>query len=142
MKIILDKKDNLILDKHNWYIRKDGYVYSVANNKTIYLHRIITKCPSNLSVDHINGNPLDNRRKNLRICSHQQNLMNKRSHPNKTSKYKGVSWSKNSKKWVAFINKNYKTYFLGYFFIEKDASKAYVRAAKKMFGKFFNNRTR
>lgn len=70
----------------------DKYVYS-----RIYLHRYITGAPDGMFVDHINGNKLDNRSCNLRVCTMAQNNMN--TGP-KTGKYKGVHWSKTQKKWV------------------------------------------
>jgi hypothetical protein len=55
------------------------------------MHRLILGIP-NSEVDHVNGNPLDNRRVNLRLATRAQNSANTRSRKNTTSKYKGVYW--------------------------------------------------
>lgn len=108
---------------------KDGkYIYN-----RIYLHRYITKAPDGMQVDHINGNRLDNRSKNLRICTNQQNNWNKG--PRK-GKYKGVHWSKTHKRWVAQITENYKTRHLGHFMTAEAAALAYNAAAKELHGEY------
>lgn len=108
---------------------KDGkYIYS-----RIYLHRYITKAPDGIQVDHINGDRLDNRSKNLRVCTNKQNNRNKG--PQK-GKYKGVHWSKTSKRWVAQITKNYKVRHLGCFMTAEAAALAYNEAAKELHGEY------
>jgi len=89
-------------------------------------------------VDHINGDNLDNRKKNLRLCTYAENNRNRKPLENKTSKYKGVGLNKNYKikTWQARIVKNSKRYSLGYFKNEKEAALAYNQAAKKYFGEF------
>ena len=93
---------------------------------------------SGLVVDHINHNTLDNRRKNLRLCTWAQNNQNRRpsKRKNKLSKYKGVSFYKKSKLYRALIWCNKKQYFLGYFKDETDAAKAYDKKARELFGEF------
>lgn len=68
--------------ERRWYRRraKDGRVYVTsrgASGKTVHLHRFIMAAPDGVEVDHINGNPLDNRRENLRLCNRKQNLANR-----------------------------------------------------------------
>jgi len=94
-------------------------------------------------ADHINHDTLDNRRCNLRICTHQQNGMNRRKrrpHAGKkcSSRYSGVCWDKRAKKWRAYIRHNGKRIYLGYFTSEIEAAKAYDKKAKELFGEFAN----
>lgn len=89
-----------------------------------------------VKVDHRNHDTLDNRKENLRLCSVGQNCQNRikiSRMGSRTSKYKGVSWSKRSKKWKVTI----KTInHLGYYSDEVEAAKAYDAAAKQYFGEF------
>ena len=100
------------------------------------LHRLIMDAPAGVQVDHINGDPLDNRRSNLRLCNNQQNHANMGKRSNTTSQYKGVCWFKPARKWSARIKVNYKSISLGYFDNEIDAARAYNEAATQYFGEF------
>ena len=93
------------------------------------------KCPKNTVVDHINHNTLDNRKCNLRICTHQESMMNSESRIGR-SKYKGVWFSKDKNKWVAELRKNNKKIHIGYFKNEKEAAKAYNKLAIELFGQY------
>ena len=92
--------------------------------------RLIMYAPEGMDVDHKNGDPLDNRRKNLRVCTHRQNCQGRRPNKNCLSKYKGVSWFKG--KWTAMINQKY----LGRFDNEINAAKAYDEKAKELYGEY------
>lgn len=97
------------------------------------MHKIIM--PGS-EIDHKNGDGLDNRKENLRVCSRSQNLFNRRKHSKSSSSYKGVSWNPLHKKWHSRIMKNKKQINLGYFDKEIDAAIAYDESAKKLFGEF------
>lgn len=86
-------------------------------------------------IDHINRDKTDNRLINLRVCTHAQNLANQKSQGG-TSKFKGVCWCEPRKKWRAYVNKNKKQYFLGYFVDEKSAAQAHDKKAKELHGEF------
>jgi hypothetical protein len=103
--------------------------------KKEYLHRLITNCPKEYVVDHINRDTLDNRKCNLRICTHKDNMRNRISKTG-TSKYKGVNWDKNRKKWAVYIRYNNRTYNLGRYENEKEAGRVYDKKAKEFFGEF------
>lgn len=101
------------------------------------MHRVITSAPPGMEVDHINGNGLDNRRGNLRVCTKSGNQRNQRVQSRaKTSVFKGVSrWKKNNR-WAAFIKLGGRPTYLGSFKSEVDAALAYDAAARKHFGAF------
>ena len=99
------------------------------------MHSVILSAPKGMVIDHINNNPLDNRIANLRIVTPQQNAWNrKKRRTRSTSKYKGVSWSKNDGKWRALIMLDNKKISLGNFDDEKQAGRAYDKKAKELFG--------
>jgi len=121
------------------YVRHDGYVRVTIDGVREFLHRIITKCPKGMTVDHINGNPLDNRRINLRICTARENVRNSRKQPGTVSKYKGVRFDRNGKRrkrWLAGIEESGKNTTIGRFHTEEEAALAYNKIAKERFGDF------
>lgn len=87
-------------------------------------------------VDHVNGNPLDNRRSNLRIATVSQNMMNRQKKSGALSGFKGVS--KNGGKWSANIRANDKRIYLGMFDTPEEAHEAYCKAGRELHGEFFN----
>lgn len=98
----------------------------------VRMHRLIMAAPAGLEVDHINGNPLDNRRKNLRLCSHAENTRNTKIH-NRTG-FKGVQ--PNGKGWTAKIKTLGKTKYIGFYRTPEEAAKAYDQKAVELFGEF------
>lgn len=139
---LVDDENFEKLNKHKWYAFRGEKVFYAGRKKKIdgkthliIMHRIINKTPKGKETDHINGNGLDNRRKNLRSCSHQQNAINRGLNKNNTSGYKGVSWSKKLKKWRVYIwNKN--QIWLGTHSTRTGAYKLYLEACKKHYGAF------
>lgn len=117
----------------NWSLSSIRYV---KNTRHGLLSRFILKPTSNIEVDHINGDTLDNRRENLRFASRAQNVYNTKAQYNSSSLHKGVSYSKIRKKWVAQITLNGNHYFLGRYNTELEASKAYNEKAKELHGEF------
>ena len=68
------------------------------------LHRFLTDCPQGMVVDHINGNTLDNRRENLRVCTQKENVRNQHKlAKNNKSGYRYIHWHKRDKKWIVQI---------------------------------------
>jgi deoxycytidylate deaminase/frataxin-like iron-binding protein CyaY len=114
--IIISTQDFEVLNEFKWRIKNpDNYVCSKIKNKEYLLHRYIyieilkIHIPDGNVIDHINNNKLDNRRENLRIVSLLENSRNKLKLINKSSKYYGVSFHKNTNKWVSSISYNNKT---------------------------------
>lgn len=103
-KIIIDK-DMAYLAERSWQLNTVGYARRTmwrlnrkpgeCKTRTVLLHRLIMNAPKGMVVDHINGNKLDNRRQNLRLCTQSENIANRRKPKDErySSKYFGVSYS-------------------------------------------------
>ncbi len=122
-----------------------GHTYRLVRvNKVSYLaHRIIWELhhgeiEEGMVIDHINGDTLDNRLENLRVCTNTQNAQNIHAGRGIYSKLKGVSFHKKQKKWVAQININGKANWIGSFESQESAHQAYLNEANKHFGEFAN----
>lgn len=91
--------------------------------------------PKKMQVDHINGNGLDNRRENLRLATHSQNLVNSGKRIGKSG-YRGVRWDKDRNKWRADIQFEGRKYSLGRSLLKKECAKLYDKKAKELYGKY------
>ena len=101
------------------------------------MHRQIMNAPPGKVVDHINRHGWDNRKANLQVVSQQENTWNSlRGVGQGKSKYKGVGYCNERKKWKATLCHKGKKIHLGYFENEIDAAKAFDEAAKLFRGKF------
>lgn len=129
----IDVEDYHIVDGLRWCF-SHGYVTNAYTDTR--LHRAIMNACEGEEVDHINGNRFDNRKSNLRICTHKENTRNNTIPSNNTSGYKGVSWDKFRDKWKAYIIFDKRMIHLGRFESKTEAAKAYNRAAIKHFGEF------
>lgn len=126
------------------YGRRDGtyYIGGSKGGSVILLHRFILDVTSRDEiVDHINGDTLDCRRENMRVCDHNKNAMNKRHNKLNTSGRKGVVWYyyNGLNKWMAYIRVNKKLINLGYYENFDDAAKAREEAEERYFGEFNRN---
>lgn len=139
---IVDKDDYEELSRFKWYYTESGYAARDARNtdrtsgKVIYMHKYIM--PSKYQTDHVNRDSLDNRKSNLRIATNADNTANRGRQSNNTSGYKGVSWSKVSKKWAIEIGYNNKRYRLGLMEDKEDAARLYNFWASDIHGEFAN----
>ncbi len=143
---IVDTKNLRTLSSSRWCLFVQGdkrYArrYESGKNggrKTIFMHREILNTPDGFLTDHVNGNGLDNRETNLRVCTRGQNRQNSLKKTKASSKYKGVYWQKSAKKWKARLTFEKKSIYLGLYQDEKIAAKAYDQKAIELFGEFAN----
>ena len=137
---IVDAIDYPWLNQWKWHAGQSGggnwYALRNQGGKTIRMHRELLELKKNQVGDHINGDGLDNRRANLRICTQAQNNQNMKKKANTVSRFKGVSFNKETSKWIAQISYKTKMYGLGYFLDEEDAAIVYDVAAQLLFGEY------
>lgn len=118
---------------------KGGFkMYANGNSNDVGLmHRYIMDAPKGMVVDHINGDSLDNRRENLRVCTQSQNRMNATKIPfHNASGVIGVCWNNATQKWLAYIYHNYKRIYLGDHEHFEDAVSARKQAEKDLFADY------
>jgi hypothetical protein len=134
---IVDDEDFEWLSQWKWiYLNSgDGYAVRYSGGKSILMHREIMKADDGTEVDHRFGNTLINQKYNLRICTHKDNMHNRKISKDNTSGFKGVSLRQSSR-WYAHIRVNGKTRHLGSYLNKINAAHAYDEAAKKYFGEF------
>lgn len=134
-----DIEDLPLIEGRNWCVSGGGYAgTSVQTDEGIRirrLHRVVMKAPQGLEVDHIDGDKLNCRKANLRICTHRENMGNQRPPSGKTSAFKGVSRA-GPNHWQASIRIAGRTKALGWYRSATDAACAYDLAALEAFGDF------
>ena len=144
-KFLFDKEDFNKINKFYWTIQNGDYVKSnyltdgTKLDSTVRLHIVIMNSdPKRYDVDHINHNILDNRKQNLRIVKHAENLMNTKLYSNNTSGVKGVYWDKSRNKWMVCITAYKHTYHLGRFDDYNEAVRVRLQAEEKYHKDFYN----
>lgn len=140
---LVDDADFVWLSHYDWFLAgRSGGKLSYAEThvtaidgrqQTIQMHRVVAGCPPEFIVDHIDCDGLNNQRSNLRICTHAQNLANRRKHVG-ASQFKGVQRADG--RWRARIGAGPNRVSLGAFDNEVDAAKAYDRAARDLYGEY------
>ena len=123
---LIDAEDYDKVKNNLWHLNRSNYASATINKKTVLMHRLIINPPKGMVVDHIDGHRLDNRKKNLRVCTPKENIQNQLKHVRFTSsKYKGVSWEKKNRTWLARIRHQNVLYGLGYYNTEAEAAFVY-----------------
>lgn len=135
---IFDEEDLELVRSYRWYM-SNGYPVTRSNGGR---YRKLTRLmfgiaeESGTDVDHIDGNPGNERRKNLRVTDHVKNCWNTKLKTENHSGYKGVSFDKEKQKYQAQIVENKNYHFLGYYANPEDAARTYDEAARFYFGEF------
>ena len=141
---LVDDDDFGWLNHYKWCADKNGRTFYAVRSipiedgkhQLLGMHRMIMQTPNGMDTDHIDGDGLNNQKSNLRICTHQENLFNRRSNLDVSSKYKGVSWHKATGKWRAQIKVNGGLKYIGCYDREEYAAMAYDNNAKELYGEF------
>ncbi len=134
--VLVDDEDFEYLNQFSWAISVLGYIVGEINNKRVYLHRIIMGTPKGMVTDHINGNKLDNRKSNLRICLSKENSRNCKLSKNSITKISGVSWRWQRNCYRAYIMVDRRQICLGHYKEIEKAIMARKEGEKKYFGEF------
>jgi hypothetical protein len=134
------RKDGLPV---KFFVGKSGHLHISVKRKTLYVHRIMWTIyhgdiPDKTEIDHINGDPSDNRIENLRLATRCENNQNTKRRLDNTSGTKGVFWDGHSKSWRVSIWANKKKHDFGRFLNLSDASLAANIARRKIHGVFAN----
>lgn len=138
---LVDDEDYNALMQFKWYVacnKKTFYAARHLRGGTHFMHRqIMGLIPGDKrTIDHRDGNQLNNQKSNLRFCTQRQNCRNQKPRKGCSSRYKGVSWEAGCGKWRAIIKNQNKPQDVGYFKNEIDAARAYDQKAKELFGEF------
>lgn len=144
---LVDEEDYEDLKNRKWYLNSDNYAVTKplekddTKNVWLTMHRLIMGL-NEPWLDHRNGNTLDNRRMNLRVCDGVGNAANRKKRllakPDRvtSSQYKGVTFKKSIKRWYARIGSDTDRESLGCYATEEEAACAYNVAAKARYGEF------
>lgn len=141
----VEKIDEDLLRTYKYYVRLNfaktkayvcRFTWDGKKQTTHLLHRDIAKrmfsqVPKNILIDHIDGNPLNNQRANLRLATSSQNAMNMAKKGSK-----GICRTRSGLKWRAYIVRDNKQWHLGIYLTQQEAQEAYNEAAKILFGEF------
>ena len=149
----VDDEDFEFLSKHKWcadFAPRRNIYYALTwikrpnsiKTTTLRMHRMIMNPPKGMVVDHINGDTLDNRKSNLRICTVQQNVFNSKIQKRNKTGMKGVRFVEREgrkPKYIAYITNSKRKpiqKYIGFFDTFEEAKNAYLAEAKKVHGEF------
>lgn len=140
---VVDAEDYDFLSQWRWYANKRPHTfYAIRStqtengNRCVRMHSLILGTPKGLCSDHRNGNGLDNRRSNLRICTSEQNSRNKKMAKNNTTGCKGINWEANLNKWRVRIGIDGKRLFLGRYDDINEAIAVRLAKEKELYGEY------
>lgn len=148
---VVDDEDLRLVSPFPWHLLRSprpersyarGWVLEGGSRNKVLMHRFILGITGGLDVDHINGDGLDNRRENLRVCTRAENNANQRpvykhgGDAKRQSRYRGVCWQEDAHKWRARIKVDGRCIHLGLFCSEDEAARTYDVAAASAWGAF------
>lgn len=132
---IVDDEDFDLVSRYKWHTMvgsSGNHQYAVTK---VRMHRLIMDAPPGYMVDHINGDTLDNRKSNLRLCTNSQNQQNTGSRGG-SSQFKGVSFQVKRGKWIAAFQYDTIRYYCGMWDSEEDAARAVDKKRSEVCGDF------
>lgn len=135
---VIDAADAPLVAGRLWFY-VDGYARTVIDGVQVGLHRFLTKAPKGSKVDHWDGCGLNNRRDNLRVTDHLNNMRNRRPQRGTSSPFKGISrcvTNRGAVRWVAQIRTDGRNLYIGSFDAQEDAARAYDAKALELHGEF------
>lgn len=139
---VIDNDDWDSVSMFKWFAikhRNTFYARAKIDGRAVPMHRLILGTIGTSAIcDHADGNGLNNSRANLRICSAQENSLNRRKRSDNSTGFKGVQFRKNRNKFIAVITVDGKTRRVGSFNTPEEAHAAYCEAAAKYHGEFAN----
>ena len=144
---IIDEQDFDRINQYKWNsVDNDGmgkryYAACKIRGMTVYMHRMVMGAQSGEMVDHIDGNGLNNSRRNLRFVVPSQNNMNQRVREDNTSGHKGISWCPDREKYQVYVNIDRKRKSLGRYRTLEEAIYVRDRAVKEHYGEFARENT-
>jgi len=133
--IMVDEEDFERCSKLRWSLSIEGMPQSFNGRETINIGRFVLHDPRGFEVDHKNGNRLDNRKENLRICCRVLNEINKGLRRDNNTGFKGVTKALHGK-WRARIKINQKAFVIGAFDTKDDAARAYNAVCRLVYGEY------
>jgi len=143
---IIDEQDFNRINQYRWhsvFLGKSRTAYATSSHlgKTVYMHRLVMNAESGQTVDHIDGNGLNNSHNNLRFVTPSQNLLNTSKRSDNTSGHKGISWCPDREKYQVYVNIDRKRKSLGRYRTLEEAIYVRDRAVKEHYGEFARENT-
>lgn len=134
---LVDDKDFDRINGWKWSLLQGRYAHRSAGKAGwLRMHRVVMDASAGDVVDHINGDGLDNRRRNLRLCTQQQNSLNRSHNKNSRSGHKDIFWDKSREKWFVQIMNQGKKYTVGRYGLLEEAIEARDEWLDKLHGEF------
>ena len=130
---IVSDEDYAIVCKHPWSLSNCGYVQSKSGDTHVLMHRLIMNAKKGQEIDHVNRDKLDNRRDNLKLCTHKDNMKNV-VWKSGSSGYRGVTYVKLQRRWRAYTQIDGKQISFGYYATAIEAARGYDRHMLRLFG--------